>query len=72
MDAEQKLRDKLKSHPEIYNEITDVFGDNSKLACDWLENPKIVLNDETPDSLLESDSDQVLHLLQRIKYGDFS
>ncbi|PSW04190.1 MbcA/ParS/Xre antitoxin family protein [Photobacterium lipolyticum] len=72
MDAEQKMRAKLKMHTDIFEGLCELFNNNHQLALEWLENPKPALSGRTPESFLESDPAMVRSLLQRLKYGDFS
>jgi putative toxin-antitoxin system antitoxin component (TIGR02293 family) len=50
-----------------------VFGDKDK-ADEWLNTPNLVLNGQTPLSLLDSDigAESVIDILGRIEQGVFS
>jgi uncharacterized protein (DUF2384 family) len=70
-EALKEISELLKDHHDIKKELLNILP-SPQLALQWLSNPKAPLQNKTPLSLIDTNPDEVLDILFRIKTGDFS
>jgi len=70
-EALQEIDELLKEHLEIKKELLTLFP-RPQLALQWLSKSKAPLLNKTPLSLLDTNPNEVVDILFRIKTGDLS
>lgn len=61
----------IETHPKLYKDLVASFKED-EIIVKWLNTPKPMLDDNSPISLLETEPEQVIDFLYKIKTGDLS
>lgn len=69
-----KLKEILKDHEDLHDEIMQLFKNDEEQSLIWLTKSKLPLCNETPLSLIGSKEgkEKVIDMIYRIKTGDLS
>lgn len=71
MTSEELLNHVKESHFEMYNELLNMYRDDT-VICNWLTTPKPMLNNKSPIDLLDSEPEKIADFILKPKTGDLS